>query len=954
MLLAAIPMASANPDLTVNLICDGVGLPDTTAPQATVKLETSAAEDGSPTATAEWTTDPDAATYGYVAKLWQDGSTTDHYAYVRVYPATTVTWTDIAPTPNLGVTFEYYFDGDPAAALPPSLELYFEDPDSDGWAEITIIGSSAGWSTTNEEWQPTGDITLATGGVVAFGKDASGEEVSSVNALGNVIGYFDDEGFDNWVLTRVTPQIGWQDTEGEVYIDNVVIGSDTYDLEPSGNVDDKVTVSGTCTTPGGLIQVYWDSVKDWDGTAGLLAEDYAVSTSYSIEITIPEADHRTHYVIVKDVEANEIESAPLIVEPKIVLDPSAGIVGDTITVDGTGFDKTTPTSSTSVDMSLIGVEGEAVGIGDGDTESFDLAYIAKEDTVKVYVDGVLTTDYTISDDITIAFNSAPASGAVITADYTFSSEESLMISPSGLKTSSLGSFTATFTIPSTLRDGTYTVEASAGVSATAKLKVGTVITLTPKTGLPGTEVTVSGRGFAPSSTVDVLWLFTSDSWLVVVDDQPTDSNGAFSATFTVPTAPCDDYTVKAVDTEDETVYATATFTVTGVTKITLTSKSGPPGISVTVKGEWFTKGRTVTVYFDGTAVGTGTVTFTSPYTFEVTYIIPDDTAYGAHTFKAVDSAGVEASATFTVTERLTIIKTRSTEYLQGDVVSFYVNSTEEFKSEGDGYEAITISIIDPNGYRYGTIDLVPVEADGVWIVPYSNSTVSLSSDAALGLWNWTATYNLEGVAVEQTAKGNFTVVERPTLATILGRLDAMEATITGVITDSEGDLTAVINSKAGTITTKLDALNPKLQGLEDLGVVIATDIDDIQLTLDALDIDALGLKIDSIQGDVAYIKSNIGDITTSVDSLGAKVTSLSGDVATVSTKLGDLQGTVTSIDGKTATVKTDVGDIKADVSDILAKPEVDITPVWIAVVLSLIAAIAAIFAVVTIRQKIAG
>jgi hypothetical protein len=84
------------------------------------------------------------------------------------------------------------------------------------------------------------------------------------------------------------------------------------------------------------------------------------------------------------------------------------------------------------------------------------------------------------------------------------------------------------------------------------------------------------------------------------------------------------------------------------------------------------------------------------------------------------------------------------------------------------------------------------------------------------------------------------------------------------------------------------------------------------------------------------------------------VVALSGDVATVSTNLGTLEGKVTAVDGKVATVSTDVGTIKADVSDVKAKPDVDMTPVWIAVVLSLIAAIAAIFAVVTIRQKIAG
>jgi len=93
-------------------------------------------------------------------------------------------------------------------------------------------------------------------------------------------------------------------------------------------------------------------------------------------------------------------------------------------------------------------------------------------------------------------------------------------------------------------------------------------------------------------------------------------------------------------------------------------------------------------------------------------------------------------------------------------------------------------------------------------------------------------------------------------------------------------------------------------------------------------------------------------IKTPIAALDAKVTSISGDVATVSTTLGTLQGTVTSIDGKVATIETDVGTIQANIADL--DVGVDLTPVWIAVVLSVVAAIAACFAVITIRQKIAG
>ncbi|HRU81816.1 MAG TPA: hypothetical protein P5168_04635, partial [Candidatus Methanomethylicus sp.] len=70
--------------------------------------------------------------------------------------------------------------------------------------------------------------------------------------------------------------------------------------------------------------------------------------------------------------------------------------------------------------------------------------------------------------------------------------------------------------------------------------------------------------------------------------------------------------------------------------------------------------------------------------------------------------------------------------------------------------------------------------------------------------------------------------------------------------------------------------------------------------------------------------------------------------------LGTLQGTVTAMNGNVATIRTDLGTVKADVSSLKGFLPVDMTPIWIAVVLSLVAAIAAIYAVVVIRGKIAA
>jgi len=120
---------------------------------------------------------------------------------------------------------------------------------------------------------------------------------------------------------------------GISYIYKTGTNTETY----AGYVEDKVTVIITDNTMGGLVKVYWDSVKAWDGTAGLIAEDYAVGSGAEIDIVIPETVNGEHYVIVKDIEASLLDSHVFEIVPEIDLAQTSGIAGDTITITGTGF-----------------------------------------------------------------------------------------------------------------------------------------------------------------------------------------------------------------------------------------------------------------------------------------------------------------------------------------------------------------------------------------------------------------------------------------------------------------------------------------------------------------------------------------------------------------------------------------------------------------------------------------
>jgi len=908
MALSAMPMASASNVLTIHCGTEFEAWND---------------------ATVGWATDPATdGTKGYVAKLYQAGS--DDYAFVRVYPASTITLNTLTAL-NMP-TFKYYME---TSCQPPALELHFEQAGGIGYVDVTVFAygpappyPSPAWPKTADIWYDTADtankLTMSHY-AVAYGVTSAGGSIAietGSNPLSAVITAIksQDTTAANWVLTRVTPQVGGEPAQ-TVYIDDVKVGTVTYDLEPSDHVGDKMIVAGTSKTLGGLVKVYWDSVKDWDGTAGYLAETYAVGTSYSVEITIPETKNGNHYVIVKDIEASVTTSQSVTVDSKTALSPTAGIVGDTITVTGTGFAK-----ATLVGMKLLSVKGEKVGIGDGTIKVFSLGF-ASTATPTVYVNGVVTAvtwDAITPDKITFA--SAPASGAVITADYTFSTPITLTVFPYGLETSSLGSFTATFAIP-TIRDGKYAVQSTAGVSATSTLTVGIVITLTPKRGLPGTTVTVAGRGFKPSRTVDIIWTIAPGYDLLLVNDYTTDAYGEFTVTITVPLVTTGKaYTVKAIDTVDSTITASATFTVTGTTAITISLKSGLPGIPIDVTGEWFTGGKKVTVYFDDVSVGSKTASTSMPYGFTaLTITIPATATYGAHTIKAMDSEGVYATATFTVSERKTVLETRSTTYMPGDTISFNIYSTVEFKIKTAGppivYEDIVIKIGDPDGYLFWSVKWKPEEnvATDTWVVPYSAQTdgtihLTLPNDAMAGLWKWNATYYLKDVATKIVKSGSFTV-KAVTASMIDEKITALEESINLLGVQILAAQTAAEAAQAAA-----DAAGTKATAAETAAKAATTAAQAAQTAATAAQTAATAA---GTKADAALTAAQAA--TTAAQ--GAKTSADSGTTAANAAK-ASADAAKAATDGLT-------------------------TMVYVSIAASLIAALAAIFAVMQIGKKIA-
>ena len=121
-------------------------------------------------------------------------------------------------------------------------------------------------------------------------------------------------------------------------------------------------------------------------------------------------------------------------------------------------------------------------------------------------------------------------------------------SPSTVTNTPAGFFTATFKVPSS-SNGNHTVKATQGAnsdSETFTVTSSTVpaISLNPTSGPVGTTVTVTGINFDPSAVVTLQF----DGNLVTTNPSTItpNSNGGFSATFTVPASSDGDQMVKSV------------------------------------------------------------------------------------------------------------------------------------------------------------------------------------------------------------------------------------------------------------------------------------------------------------------------------------------------------------------------------------------------------------------------
>ena len=218
---------------------------------------------------------------------------------------------------------------------------------------------------------------------------------------------------------------------------------------------------------------------------------------------------------------------------------------------------------------------------------------------------------------------------VIEFNYT-----SITATPSTPTTNDVGSWTATFKVPTGLiLDSTYDVYAqdAAGNNATKSFYVGASISLNKDSGPSGTVVRITGRGFTKFYGIgNGTITFDGIPCGIISESAKVKTSGEFVCDIVIPDKGEDEYTISVTESGAAPgVTAEASFEQTGRPEIELTPEYGPVGSTITVKGYNFTQisGEDVILTLDD--LQPKTVTTNSAGEFTATYRIPGstDTAY---------------------------------------------------------------------------------------------------------------------------------------------------------------------------------------------------------------------------------------------------------------------------------------------------------------------------------------
>lgn len=333
----------------------------------------------------------------------------------------------------------------------------------------------------------------------------------------------------------------------------------------SGPVGTSVDITGTGFAPNSPIVITFDGNPVTTTPSTVTADS---NGKFTASMTVPFLSSVGSHPITANLASKQF-TVTSSTKPVIVLRPTSGPVGTSVNVTGINFD---PNSQVAITFGGNPVT-TATPNGNG---VFSTTFTVPQSSgglqpVKATQGSKSASQsFTVTSSPPPAIILNPASGPIgssvtitgagfdptstVTIDF---GSTSVPTNPSPLTTSTTGSFSATFNVPSS-SSGDHTVKATQGSKSASKtFTITPVLTLNPTSGPNGTKVTITGTKFDTNAAVTVN--FDGNPVTTIPPTVIANSNGEFSATFEVPDSSNGNYSVVVSQAD---ITASTTFEVT--------------------------------------------------------------------------------------------------------------------------------------------------------------------------------------------------------------------------------------------------------------------------------------------------------------------------------------------------------------------------------------------------------
>ncbi|MDD4858583.1 MAG: hypothetical protein PHR56_00020 [Dehalococcoidales bacterium] len=415
----------------------------------------------------------------------------------------------------------------------------------------------------------------------------------------------------------------------------------------SGPVGTVVAVTGTGFTPGVTYTVQFATAAVESGTTDAAGD---INTYF----TVPAYPRGQQSITVTTSAGDTSNNVVFSVQPAITTSLTSGRIGDSFIVTGTGFKAassitiyfdaisvgTVYASAAGTFASSVVVVPAGVTKGAHSITARDIIGASSPVTFNVQEPQIVlsATSGRVGDKFNITGSGfRPSSGVTIYFD-------SLSLGSS--VTDATGAFASSTVSVPPAANGSHAITARDAVAVTpaASFNVLQNFTANPASGVVDDRISVSGSGFARSSSM----IFTLDAFVISGVAITTDANGSFTGNIDIPPCSSGSHQLQAKDAQGNSAAAA----ITVGQKVAITPTAVATGEQLTVSGSGFASNSNLTLSIDGKNLSSG-VTVAANGSFTDSLSIPQFPG-GRHELQVKDALGNTATAAFTVGQKMSI------------------------------------------------------------------------------------------------------------------------------------------------------------------------------------------------------------------------------------------------------------------------------------------------------------